>query len=132
MKYLFMLFLINNIYAVDGSYIDTQQLHDFRSTIVFDDLNSSGSSGNTLGEDRVRDLGIGDYLQIDNKEKYVLKTVSRHLIVDDFKLVNKFKVINKKIKIIRKDLEETLEEYTTDDILHNLDTTIKPFEVDDF
>lgn len=126
MKYLFMLFLINNIYALGGNYVGTARL-------INDQINSSGSSGNTLGEDKIRNLRIGDYLQLDNKEQYILKTVSRHLLVDDFKLVGKYKLIKDLIseKII--ELEQMgIEIDDTVDVSGELDISILPFDPKDF
>lgn len=100
--------------------------------VTFKEVNNEFLSKSNLSMPRIDALRSGDYLQIDNKDEYVLKTVSRNLLVDDFKLVNKFRKILNELDSKISQLEETMEDYDRNELLNELEISIKPFEVDDF
>lgn len=95
------------------------------------DIRKNGGS-RILTFSTLNSLDIGDYLQIDNNDEYVIKTVSRHLIIDDFNLVNMFRDLKIKFEYAKQDLFQIDENATVNDVFEQMETSIKPFEVDDF
>lgn len=107
---------------------------------------SSGSSGNTLGEDRVLNfekigkidksilinMKIGDYLKIDDKDVYILVTSKRNVVIEDFNLIIKYTNLKKEITRKIKQNIRLYGEESIETIFDELGTSIKPYEVDDF
>lgn len=115
-----------------GGYVDTMKIVDIRK-------NSSGGYVDTFkvigggGDvDTARILNAGDYIQIDSRDEYVIKTTSRHLLVDDFKMINKYQKIKLQILDIQKVFENMSMEFDQADVIGELNTSITPFDPEDF
>lgn len=132
MKYVLIMLLCITTHAGSGSDIDTTRVLDLRQYSTGGDLDTLRILGGGGDVDDARVLKVGDYLQINNKNEYVIKTVSRHLIVDDFKLVNKFKVLNRIINENKDDLKFFKDDITIEEVVEEIRVDIIPFDVEDF
>lgn len=132
MKKLIYIIIVNfSILAGGGNHVDTARIVDLRSKggAYVDTLKYLGGGSDS---DTTRILKIGDYLQIDNRNEFVIKTVSRHLLVDDFKLVNKFKVLNRILNEKKDDLKFFNDDITIEEVVEEIRADIIPFDVEDF
>lgn len=132
MKSIILILLTTSIFA-------TQSANTF---IDIGELNGSGSSGNTLGEDRIANLdfhskiinklNVAEYLQINSSDQYILKTQSRNLLVSNFELINKYRSLWQKIENQRIQDSELLGEITSAEVVETNNISVKPFNIDDF
>lgn len=71
----------------------------------------------------------GDFIQLENRDEYILKTSSRHLIITNFEIINKYRDLFKRINALK---GEYSEDVTSQDVIEDNTLSIKPFDIDDF